>query len=67
MTSWHEFDGSYVIRSRWTRLAALWSLVVSGLVAVCFLPGARRRSTSNLRSSRSRCSTSPSAPVAAGG
>ncbi|MEV7121634.1 hypothetical protein [Kitasatospora griseola] len=40
MTSEHEFDGSYVIRSRWTRFAALWSLVVSGLVAVCFLPGA---------------------------
>ncbi|MFF2626821.1 hypothetical protein ACFVUN_13720 [Kitasatospora griseola] len=40
MTSEHEFDGSYVIRSGWTRFAVLWSLVVSGLVAVCFLPGA---------------------------
>ncbi|MFJ8441605.1 hypothetical protein [Kitasatospora griseola] len=40
MTSAHEFDGSYVIRSRWTRFAALWSLVSSGLIAVCFLPGA---------------------------
>ncbi|MFJ1791695.1 hypothetical protein [Kitasatospora griseola] len=40
MTSGHEFDGSYVIRSRWTRFAALWSLVSAGLIAVCFLPGA---------------------------
>ncbi|WP_404870318.1 hypothetical protein ACI1MP_33535 [Kitasatospora griseola] len=30
MTSEHEFGGSYVIRSRWTRFAVLWSLVVSG-------------------------------------